>query len=351
MLLALAGCGSNKREETGGCKIWYMNQAETKLEAESKELQADTTDGQIRELIELLRDSPENEKLKPVLPEDVRINDYELENNQLYLDFSVEYQEMQRVYEVLCRAAYVRTFCQIPGIEYVGFRVEGEPLLETHGKAVGLMNADQFIESAGEEVSAYKTADLTLYYTNETGDKLVEQRVAMEYDSNIALEKLIVERLIAGPPFEGAYPTIPTNTKLVSISIKDKICYVNLDEGFLETGYNVAENIPIYSIVNSIVDNTDAVKVQFSINGESNRVNEKTAAGLSDATALSHPAADTCGSDDSVRRYCGKMQRAGDGNRHLPAASEGKHAAYAGRLPDRKQRICTACRSVTRNSY
>ena len=40
MLLALAGCGSNKREETGGCKIWYMNQAETKLEAESKELQA-----------------------------------------------------------------------------------------------------------------------------------------------------------------------------------------------------------------------------------------------------------------------------------------------------------------------
>lgn len=65
MLLALAGCGSNKREETGGCKIWYMNQAETKLEAESKELQADTTDGQIRELIELLRDSPENEKLKP----------------------------------------------------------------------------------------------------------------------------------------------------------------------------------------------------------------------------------------------------------------------------------------------
>ena len=85
-----------------------------------------------------------------------------------------------------------------------------------------------------------------------------------------------MERLIAGPPFEGAYPTIPTNTKLVSISIKDKICYVNLDEGFLETGYNVAENIPIYSIVNSIVDNTDAVKVQFSINGESNRVYRET---------------------------------------------------------------------------
>lgn len=38
----------------------------------------------------------------------------------------------------------------------------------------------------------------------------------------------------------------------------------------------MAENIPIYSIVNSIVDNTDAVKVQFSINGESNRVYRET---------------------------------------------------------------------------
>ena len=276
LLLVLTGCGRNAQEETGGYKIWYMNQAETKIEAEDRELQANTTDGQIKEMLELLRDNPESEKLKSVLPEEVRISDYKLENGQLYLDFSVEYQELQRVYEVLCRAAIVRTLCQIPDVEYVGFRVEGEPLLEAHGKEVGLMNEDQFIESAGEEVNVYKTADLTLYYANETGDKLVEQRVAMEYDSNIALEKLIVERLIAGPPFEGAYPTIPSTTKLVSISIKDKICYVNLDGGFLETGYNVAENIPIYSIVNSIVDNTEATKVQFSINGESNQVYRET---------------------------------------------------------------------------
>lgn len=58
----------------------------------------------------------------------------------------------------------------------------------------------------------------------------------------------------------------------MSISIKDKICYVNLDEGFLETGYNVAESIPVYSIVNSIIDNTEARRVQISINGETNRV-------------------------------------------------------------------------------
>ena len=81
-----------------------------------------------------------------------------------------------------------------------------------------------------------------------------------------------MEQLIAGPPFEGAYPTIPSETKLLNISIKDNICYVNLDEGFLGTGYNVIESIPVYSIVNSLIENTDAQKVQISINGETNRM-------------------------------------------------------------------------------
>ena len=47
---------------------------------------------------------------------------------------------------------------------------------------------------------------------------------------------------------------------------------MNLDEGFLGTGYNVNESIPVYSIVNSLIENTDAQKVQISINGETNRM-------------------------------------------------------------------------------
>lgn len=79
---------------------------------------------------------------------------------------------------------------QIDGVEYVDFQVNGEPLTDLEGKEIGLMNEDQFIENAGEEINAYKTADLTLYFSNKAGDKLVEQRVAMEYNSNISLEKL-----------------------------------------------------------------------------------------------------------------------------------------------------------------
>lgn len=270
--LLMAGCRKQQQVDESGYRIWYINQDETCLKYENKELQSKNEEGLLREMMEVMRETPTDDELKPVIPEDVTLLDFDFEHNQLYLDFSPEYKKMPKVYEVLCRAAIVRTMGQIDGVEYVDFQVNGEPLTDLEGKEIGLMNEDQFIENAGEEINAYKTADLTLYFSNKAGDKLVEQRVAMEYNSNISLEKLIVEQLIAGPPFEGAYPTIPSETKLLNISIKDKICYVNLDEGFLGTGYNVIESIPVYSIVNSLIENTDAQKVQISINGESNRM-------------------------------------------------------------------------------
>ncbi|MDD5797408.1 MAG: GerMN domain-containing protein [Clostridiaceae bacterium] len=270
--LLMAGCRKQQQVDESGYRIWYINQDETCLKYENKELQSKNEEGLLREMMEVMRETPTDDELKPVIPEDVELLDFDFEHNQLYLDFSPEYKKMPKVYEVLCRAAIVRTLGQIDGVEYVDFQVNGEPLTDLEGKEIGLMNEDQFIENAGEEINAYKTADLTLYFANEAGDKLVGQRVAMEYNSNISLEKLIVEQLIAGPPFEGAYPTIPSETKLLNISIKDNICYVNLDEGFLGTGYNVIESIPVYSIVNSLIENTDAQKVQISINGETNRM-------------------------------------------------------------------------------
>ena len=270
--LLMAGCRKQQQVGESGYRIWYINQDETCLKYENKELQSKNEEGLLREMMEVMRETPTDDELKPVIPEDVELLDFDFEHNQLYLDFSPEYKKMPKVYEVLCRAAIVRTLGQIDGVEYVDFQVNGEPLTDLEGKEIGLMNEDQFIENAGEEINAYKTADLTLYFSNKAGDKLVEQRVAMEYNSNISLEKLIVEQLIAGPPFEGAYPTIPSETKLLNISIKDNICYVNLDEGFLGTGYNVIESIPVYSIVNSLIENTDAQKVQISINGETNRM-------------------------------------------------------------------------------
>ena len=67
---------------------------------------------------------------------------------------------------------------------------------------------------------------------------------------------------------EEAYPTINPATKVVSVTVSDGTCYVNLDKEFLTQIYKVDANVTIYSIVNSLVELSDVNRVQISINGE-----------------------------------------------------------------------------------
>jgi germination protein M len=172
---------------------------------------------------------------------------------------------------VLVRAAIVRTLTQIPEISYVAFTIQGEMLMDSAGNAVGPMAADTFIDNAGNEINAYEKVNLRLYFANEAGDSLVEEnRRNVVYNSNIPLEKLVVEQLIEGPMAEGGYPTINPLTKLVSVNVKDGVCYVDLSEDFLSQPYNVNSEVTIYSITNSLVELSNVNKVQISVNGETN---------------------------------------------------------------------------------
>ena len=195
--------------------------------------------------------------------------DWELQESLLVLDVSEEYRNIAPTTEVLVRAAIVRTLTQIPGVEHVAMTVKGEALTDALGMPVGPMAADLFIDNAGDEINAYEKVWLTLYFANETGDKLVSTSVRKVYNSNISLEKLVVESLIAGPgaDSEGIFPVINPNTKVLSVTVKDGTCYVNLDDSFMTQIYNVTGDVTIYSIVDSLAELPNINRVQFSVSG------------------------------------------------------------------------------------
>ena len=87
---------------------------------------------------------------------------------------------------------------------------------------------------------------LILYFTDESGTKLVEANRSVVYNTNISMEKLVVEQLIKGPNNEEIYPTINPETKVNSVTVKDGICYVNLNESFLTQMTNVTSEVTIY---------------------------------------------------------------------------------------------------------
>ena len=93
----------------------------------------------------------------------------------------------------------------------------------------------------------------------------------MVYNSNVPMERLVVEQLLAGPlENEKAYPTINPDTKIISVNVKDGVCYVDLDSMFLTQIYNVTADVSIYSITNSLVELSNVNKVQISVNGDTN---------------------------------------------------------------------------------
>lgn len=271
-LLLVAGCGRGPGGNTGRTKqIFYLNNEETCVKMQSYDMQATDAEGQLEELVEQLKLTPAKLEYKTPLNMGFELLSYSLEGEKLYLDVSEEYRNLSATTEVLVRAALVRTFSQVAGVRYIAITVEGGQLHDSLGNVVGLMSADQFIDNAGDEINAYERVRLKLYFANADGTMLIATNRTMAYNTNISMEKLVVEQLLSGPASDVAdvvYPTINPNTKVLSISVKDGICYVNFDENFLTQIYSVSSDVAIYSIVNSLAELTHVNKVQISVNGE-----------------------------------------------------------------------------------
>lgn len=270
-ILLSAGCGRDKKD-ISEYNIYYINTDKTKTVAVGYEPKAQGTKELIEEYLEALFQETDDPDYHKPIPGQVRLDSWKLEEGQLYLYFNSAYLEMDNITEVLCRAAIVRTLIQTEGVDCISFYVGDAPLVDSEGTPIGLMTEESFIENPGEQINTIQTANITLYFANDRGEGLLQEMQEVHYSSNISLEKLVVEQLLKGPQGEKGRAVIPEGTKLVNVSVVNGVCFVNLDEGFLNQNYEIAEPVVIYAIVNSLTELTSVNKVQISVNGDSNRV-------------------------------------------------------------------------------
>lgn len=276
LFFLISGCGRNAQEEAESgqaFEVYYINREETAISSETIYLDEEMTqDEQISALLAALQSVPEDVSLKASVGTAFQINGYKVDEGQLNIDVDESYRKLAATTEVLVRASIVRTLVQAEGINHVLMTVGGQSLTDSSGEAVGPMTADTFIDNAGDAINPYEMVTLTLYFANETGDRLVATTRTLEYNSNISVERLVVDCLVSGPDTDQAFPTINPDTKVLGVSTRDGICYVNLDETFLTQIYSVTPEVVIYSITNSLVELTSVNKVQLSINGRTDVV-------------------------------------------------------------------------------
>lgn len=262
--VAFSGCG--KKETESKYKIYYINEEQGEVLAESFVPSEETTQTMLEEMTEKL--NKKNAEGHTLLPENIEIQSCVDDDGMIRVDFNREYHDLNPVDEVLLRASIVKDYVQIPNIYLVTITAEGTPIVDSQGQEIGAMSLDSFLENTGKEIMAYQYKELNLYFTNEEGNQLVPEARQVYYNGNTPIEKVIVEQLLRGPGESGHYATLPSDTRIVGVSVADGIAYVNLGKQFVDEALPVDAQIPIYSIVNSLIDAGNVSQVQISINGD-----------------------------------------------------------------------------------
>lgn len=262
--VAFSGCG--KKETESKYKIYYINEEQGEVLAESFVPSEETTQTMLEEMTEKL--NKKNAEGHTLLPENIEIQSCVDDDGMIRVDFNQEYHDLNPVDEVLLRASIVKDYVQIPNIYLVTITAEGTPIVDSQGQEIGAMSLDSFLENTGKEIMAYQYKELNLYFTNEEGNQLVPEARQVYYNGNTPIEKVIVEQLLRGPGESGHYATLPSDTRIVGVSVADGIAYVNLGKQFVDEALPVDAQIPIYSIVNFLIDAGNVSQVQISINGD-----------------------------------------------------------------------------------
>lgn len=269
----LSGCFKEEVqvETTTGPQLFYINKDCTGLVSEPYTPKATSKDALVKEYIVALNRKPENREYQLAKPETVAIVGYNFgADGQLQLSFNDAYLKVDSISEVLMRAAVVKTFTQIEGIQYVEFYINGQPLVLEGDLPLQRMSADDFINNVKGMTSYLQQASILTYFGDAKGECLVETTQQIEYDGSILLEQVIVEHLMQGPPKgeSGLLPTIPEGTRLIKVYKKDGICTVDFSAEFLTGKTSVSDEVVIYSIVNSLVEQPDVDRVQILVEGK-----------------------------------------------------------------------------------
>ncbi len=271
LLVGLIGCDRKKEKPEGAYSVYYLKQSGTELTQDFYVVQAEEPENIVTELWNQFISVPEGEDNISAFPPNISLLGVKIEDRVLYFDFSKEYRELEQEREVLLRAAIVLTFTQIPDVDSVAITIENQPLTDSTGNPIGVQTSSNFVDIFGKGLNSATRTTLTLYFSNETGDKLVKETREVAFESSYPVEQYVVNLLIEGPKEEGHKATLPSNLKILGVSVKDNICYVNFDSSFVSNALtDLKDYMSVYSVVNSLAELTGVRKVQISIDGATN---------------------------------------------------------------------------------
>lgn len=216
----------------------------------------------VEELIKGPDEDSSAEGYKRIIHPDTKLLKIETVNNICYVNFSKEFLEgihKSRATEVQTLYSITNSLCAIDGINGVQYLVEGERI---YGNEVMRRN--------DTVIGAYYDPSITekLYIVSSDGKYLESLLVRIEAITGFELERLVVEKMIAGIDGYGFMSMIPKGTMLLGIDIDRYTCIIDFSKEFVANDTVYDRDLIIQSIVMSITEANENIRnVKIQVNG------------------------------------------------------------------------------------
>jgi len=110
--------------------------------------------------------------------------------------------------------------------------------------------------------------ELILYFADWQAQHTVPETRKTERVGDELTAEVVVREIIAGPEDPHLNRTLPSDTRIISVEIVDKVAYVNLSEEVTAVQGSAGETMAIDSLVYSLTELTNIEQVQILIAGE-----------------------------------------------------------------------------------
>ena len=271
LVLAMAGCalqGSRQAADSAGIEgpcVYYVSDISQGLVSAPCEISSRGEDA-IRDVFHTLR-LGEFTDGHPAVPEAVVLEHTAWQADSLVVYLEGEYPEIGTQEEAFCRAALVLSLLSVSDVDSVIIHVNGIPLTDRYGRESGSLSRRDFLMDLQEKHVESRAVTLTLYFGAEGGSRLAAESVGTEIRADRQPEAVALEMLLKGPLNKSHIATIPAGTEILGVSLRDRICYVNVSEALRNGETLVPDRLMIYSIVNTLCALQNVDKVQITVNG------------------------------------------------------------------------------------
>ncbi len=256
-------------------EIYYLNTNKGGIEPLAKRYDNDETNEEIMKVVyKLFSENQQVAKagLVSTKPESLKILDYSIDDTGLLVvNFSSEYKDMNNVEEINFRSAFVWTFTDLEFIKKIKFQIDGLPYTTNTSVVVDYFDRTNVIVEPTIVLDKVVQRDITLYFSKMFSDGkpyLVKEERTATAQEDVPIEEVIVTELIKGSS-EDNKSYIPSDVRVRTVKRENYICFIDLDEKFLEGNLTEREQkLRVYSLVNSITELSNVDKVQILINAK-----------------------------------------------------------------------------------